>query len=269
MKARGAAARLVRTDGHSAKGLIPFITAGDPDLETTGELVFALDRAGAEALELGIPFSDPMADGPVIQRASERALKRGVSLRDCLALVGEVRGKLDLPIVLFSYLNPLLSFGLDRLAEGMAREGVDGLLVTDLIPEEAAAFTPRFREHGIDVIFLVAPTSTDERLSRICQMASGFIYAISRTGVTGVQENLSETARSLVSRVRLFSQLPIAVGFGISRPEQVREVWQFADAAVVGSALVSEIERRRGQADLVCQVTDHFRWMKGELGSKP
>lgn len=263
------AGRLKRGDGRPARGLIPFITAGDPDLQTTGELILALDRAGASVLELGVPFSDPMADGPVIQRASERALRHAVSVRDCLGLIGEVRRKTDLPVVLFSYLNPLLNFGLDRLAAEMERIGIDAVLVTDLTPEEAAGFVPRFRMRGIDVIFLVAPTSTEDRLARICQMASGFIYAISRTGVTGMQENLSGIARRLVERVRKHSQLAIAVGFGVSQPSQVREVWEFADAAVVGSALVSEIERLNGQPELVQKVTERFKWLKGELEARP
>ncbi|MBI4468320.1 MAG: tryptophan synthase subunit alpha [Acidobacteria bacterium] len=258
----GTAARLARVEGQRPNGLIPFITAGDPDLETTGELILALDRAGAAVLELGVPFSDPMADGPVIQRASERALKNRVSVSDCLALAGQARRECSLPIVLFSYLNPLLSFGLERLAEEMSESRIEGLLVTDLTPEESGAVTPAFRARGIDVIFLAAPTSTDDRLELISRAASGFIYAVSRTGVTGVQENLSEAARQLAGRIRRFSSLPVAVGFGVSRPEQVREVWQFADAAVVGSALVREIEQRRGQADLVKRVTDFFRWLK-------
>ncbi len=256
-------ARLGERGAKSARALIPFITAGDPDLDTTAELILAFDKAGAAILELGIPFSDPMADGPVIQRASERALANGVTIGGCLTLVSQVRKKTNLPIVLFSYLNPLLSFGLDRLAEQMERSGADGLLITDLTPEEAGTIPHTLGRRGLDLIFLVAPTSTDDRLARICREASGFIYAVSRTGVTGIQENLSTAAARLVGRVRRFTSLPVAVGFGISRPEQVQEVWGFADAVVVGSALVSEIERCRGSTDLVERVTNHFRWLQG------
>ena len=205
-------------------------------------------------IELGVPFSDPMADGPVIQRASERALRHGFGIADILETIAEARKQTDVPLVLFSYFNPLLQFGVDKLADEARTVGVDGILVTDLVPEEAHDFAPVLRKHDLDMIFLVAPTSTDERLKMIAEHASGFIYAVSRAGVTGAREEMSVEAERLVKRVRKYSDLPIAVGFGISKPEQVADVWRYADAAVVGSAIVQIIENASGQADLVQQV---------------
>jgi tryptophan synthase alpha chain len=240
-------------------GFIPFITAGDPDLVTTGLLLIELAAAGADIIEVGVPFSDPVADGEVIQRASERALRKGVTLSDTLKCVSSAKEQIDVPIVLFSYLNPLLKFGEDRLADEAKQAGVDAVLVTDLIPEEAMLWTKAFREHGLDPIFLVAPTTSDERLAHIAQQASGFIYAISRAGVTGARNELPRDAESLVKRIRTMSDLPVAVGFGISTAEQVRQVWCFADAAVIGSAIVSEIEKFAGSPDLVNRVREFAR----------
>ncbi|MCA1628925.1 MAG: tryptophan synthase subunit alpha [Acidobacteria bacterium] len=242
----------LRAEGRC--GFVPFVTAGDPNLSTTRELVARLARAGADVVELGVPFSDPMADGVVIQRASERALRNNVSVADVLALVRDARRETDVPVVLFSYFNPLLQFGLERLCEEAKRAGVDGVLVTDLAPEEAEEFSASLKRSGLDMIFLVAPTSTDARLSMIAARASGFIYAVSRAGVTGAQGAISDEAEKLVKRVRAVSDLPVAVGFGISTREQVAEVWRYADAAVVGSALVAEIEQRLGAPDLVERV---------------
>ena len=236
------------------RGFIPFITAGDPDLETTRELILELDRAGATVIELGVPFSDPMADGPVIQRASERALRHHFGLDEILQTIAEARKQTRVPIVLFSYFNPLLQFGIEKLARAGKAAGVDGILVTDLAPEEAGEFSATLRAHEIDRIFLVAPTSTDERLQMVVERASGFIYAVSRTGVTGAQAEMSVEAEKLVSRVRQFSDLPVAVGFGISKPDQVADVWRYADAAVVGSAIVAEIEQARSAAEAVSIV---------------
>jgi len=236
------------------RGFIPFITAGDPDLETTRDLILELDRAGATVIELGVPFSDPMADGPVIQRASERALRHHFGLTEILQIVAEARKQTDVPIVLFSYFNPLLQFGLEKLAREAEHAGVDGILVTDLAPEESGRFAAMLRAHEIDVIFLVAPTSTDERLQMVAERASGFIYAVSRTGVTGAQAEMSAEAEKLVNRVRQFSDLPVAVGFGISKPDQVADVWRYADAAVVGSAIVAEIEKAHSGAEAVSMV---------------
>jgi tryptophan synthase alpha chain len=236
------------------KAFIPYITAGDPDLQTTASLILALEKNGADIIELGVPFSDPMADGPVIQRASERALRKNVSAADCLELVRQVRLQSDVPIVLFSYLNPLLSLG--AIGKALHEAGVDGILATDLVPEEAGEYIEEMREAQIDTIFLIAPTSTDERLKRVTRACTGFVYAVSRTGVTGVQQSLSESAEKLVNRVRQFTDLPVAVGFGISTPEQVTEVWQHADAAVVGSRIVAEIEKYASEASLVERLGD-------------
>lgn len=225
------------------KGIIPFITAGDPDLATTAEMLVELAAAGATVIELGVPFSDPMADGPIIQKSSERALKHGIGVGDILGVVAAVRRTIETPIILFSYFNPLLQFGLKRLASEAKAAGVDGVLVTDLSPEEAGEFESELRANDLDMIFLVAPTSTDERLKLVAQHARGFIYAVSRAGVTGVRTSVSAEAEKLVNRMRQFSSLPIAVGFGISNREQVKDVQRYADAVVIGSAIVSEIER--------------------------
>ncbi len=233
---------------------MPFITAGDPDLKTTGGLLIELARVGADVIELGVPFSDPVADGPVIQRASERALRHGFCIAEILGTVAEARKKTGVPIVLFSYFNPLLQFGLSKLAGEARRAGVDGVLVTDLAPEEAGEFAAILRAHELDMIFLVAPTSTDARLKMVAERASGFIYAVSRAGVTGAREQMSAEAEKLVKRVRKFSDLPVAVGFGISKPEHVADVWRYADAAVVGSAIVAEIEELYGAPDTVPKV---------------
>ncbi|HTG87915.1 MAG TPA: tryptophan synthase subunit alpha, partial [Pyrinomonadaceae bacterium] len=206
------------------KGFIPFITAGDPDLSTTEQILIELARAGATLIELGVPFSDPMADGPVIQRASERALKNSFGLEDLFDMIARARKQIDTPIILFSYFNPLLQFGLKSLAERARNCGLDGVLVTDLIPEESAEFEAELRANNLEMIFLVAPTSTDERLKIVAEHAGGFVYAVSRAGVTGTRETVSAEAEKLVTRMRRFTSLPIAVGFGISNVEQVRDV---------------------------------------------
>ena len=243
-----------RLRNENRRGFIPFITAGDPDLKTTCELILELARSGATVIELGVPFSDPMADGPVIQRASERALRNGVGVAEVLSVIEDARRETDVPVVLFSYYNPLLQYGAEHLCSAAKRAGVDGMLVTDLAPEEAGEFAATLSAHKLDLIFLVAPTSTDLRLSRIAERASGFIYAVSRSGVTGVQSASSTEAERLVARVRAFTNLPVAVGFGISNREQVADVWRYSDAAVVGSAIVSEIEKRSGAPDLVAHI---------------
>jgi tryptophan synthase alpha chain len=245
---------------HSGRGgFIPFITAGDPDLATTELLLIELAKAGANVIELGVPFSDPVADGEVIQRASERALRKGVTLSDALRCISNVKEYIDVPIVLFSYLNPLLKFGKDRLAEEAKRAGIDAVLITDLIPEESGPWITALCDPSADLIFLVAPTTSDERLTRIVQQASGFIYAVSRAGVTGMRNEMPRDAEPLVKRVRAVSDLPIAVGFGISTPEQVRQVWRFADAAVIGSAIVGHIEKLASSPDLVTRIGEFAR----------
>ncbi|HEX8722285.1 MAG TPA: tryptophan synthase subunit alpha [Pyrinomonadaceae bacterium] len=235
-------------------GFVPYITAGDPDLEATRALLVELARSGSTLIELGVPFSDPVADGPTIQRASERALRRGVGLADVIEVVASARRETDVPVILFSYFNPLLQFGVERLADECVRAGVEGVLATDLVPEESAEFNATLNARGLDQIFLAAPTTSDARLSMIGGRASGFVYAVSRAGVTGAREQMSEEARRLVGRVRGVTDLPVAVGFGISTPAQVADVWSYADAAVVGSALVSEIEKHAGEPDLVARV---------------
>ena len=235
------------------KGFIPYITAGDPDLATTEQLLVTLAQH-ATLIELGVPFSDPMADGPVIQRASERALKNDFGLQEILDVVARARKQIDIPIILFSYYNPLFQFGLKPLAEAAKKAGLDGVLVTDLSPEESGEFERELHACDLDMIFLVAPTSTDERLKLIAERASGFIYAVSRAGVTGTRETVSAEAEKLVNRLRQFSALPVAVGFGISNAEQVADVHRYADAVVVGSAIVAEMERFGDSPDLVKHI---------------
>ena len=250
----------LKRDGK--KGFIPYITAGDPDLATTEQLLVILAQH-ATLIELGVPFSDPMADGPVIQRASERALKNNFGLQDILDTAARARKQIDTPIILFSYYNPLLQFGLKRLAQAAKDAGVDGVLVTDLTPEESGEFEAELRAHGLNMIFLIAPTSTDERLKLVAEHASGFIYAVSRAGVTGAREQVSEEAEKLVNRMRQFSSLPIAVGFGISNAAQVADVNRYADAVVVGSAIVAEMERGVGEPDLVKRVGEFLTGLTG------
>jgi len=236
------------------KGFIPFVSAGDPDLETSREIVLMLAENGADIIELGVPFSDPMADGPTIQASSQRALDKGVTLADVLAMVRDIRTETDIPIVLFSYLNPLFRYGIERLADDAASAGVDGVLVTDAVDEEAAEIATALQKRDLDLISLAAPTTSDERLKRIADNASGFIYAVSRAGVTGARDSTSTAAEALVGRIRKFTDLPVAVGFGISTREQIEDVWRYADAAVVGSAIVAEIERSIGLDDPVGRV---------------
>ena len=230
------------------KGFIPFVTAGDPDLATSLEICLKLAEIGADVIELGVPFSDPMADGPTIQRSSQRALENSVGLRDVLGLAKSFGAASDVPVVLFSYFNPTLAMGIDEFATAAKASGIDGLLLTDVIEDEAAAISTKLAAHDIDLISLVAPTTTDERLEQICSRARGFIYAVSRAGVTGARETVSDAADQLVARTRKFTDLPVAVGFGISTAEQITNVWRFADAAVVGSAIVAEIEKNPDDA---------------------
>jgi tryptophan synthase alpha chain len=223
-------------------GIVAYITAGDPTLDATHKFVLALAEAGADVIELGVPFSDPLADGPTIQRASERALKSGTTLAGVLALVRRIRQTSQIPLVLFSYYNPILQMGLEKFAAASAEAGADGVLATDLTPEESGDYRRILRAQNLDTIFLAAPTSSDERLKIISDATSGFLYLISRTGVTGAKDSLSEELPPLLRRVHQFTDSPVAVGFGISLPGHVSILGGLADAAVVGSALVSEIE---------------------------
>ena len=250
----------LKRDGK--KGFIPYITAGDPDLATTEQLLVTLAQH-ATLIELGVPFSDPMADGPVIQRASERALRHNFGLQEILDTAARARRQIDTPIILFSYYNPLLQFGLKRLAQAAKDAGVDGVLVTDLTPEESGEFEAELHAHDLDMIFLIAPTSTDERLKMVAEHASGFIYAVSRAGVTGAREEVSAEAEKLVQRMRQFSSLPIAVGFGISNAAQVADVSRYADAVVVGSAIVAEMERCAGNPELVKRISEFLTGLTG------
>lgn len=226
--------------------LVAYLTCGDPDLRVTREVALAAISAGAEVLELGVPFSDPVADGPVIQRASERALKNGVALSDVLKVAAEIRRESDAGLIVFSYLNPILRMGMENFAAKAAEVGVDGSLITDLPVEEADEYLRQMRKHNLATVFLAAPTSTDARLKRIAELSTGFVYAVSRTGITGARKELPQDAEKLVQRLRKFTKLPIAVGFGISVPEQFASVGKFAEAAVVGSAIVQTIESNPG-----------------------
>ncbi len=243
-------------------GLIAYVTAGDPTLEATVQIAVSLAEAGADVIELGVPFSDPLADGPTIQRASERALRGGTTLTGVLELVKKLRQKTDVPLVLFTYFNPVLQMGLGKFADAAAAAGADGTLITDLTPEEAGEYRQAVRQRGLDTIFLGAPTSTDARLRKIAESSSGFVYLISRTGVTGAKDTLPEDLPQLVRRARAATSLPIAVGFGISLPGQVSILGGLADAAVVGSALVGEIERV-ASVDAACSaVAEKMRSLK-------
>jgi tryptophan synthase alpha chain len=246
---------------RGGKAFIPFITAGDPDLETTIRLVPELERSGSHIIELGIPFSDPVADGPTIQRSSERALRHGYRMADYLRAVESIRHQTAIPLVLFSYFNPILQYGVENLARDARAAGVDGVLVTDLTPEEGQDYCACLAHHGLDPIFLVAPTSSEERISRIADCCRGFIYVVSRTGVTGAREALSGAVLPTLRRVRERTQLPIVVGFGISRPDQVQAVWEIADGAVVGSALIAQVEKYAGAPDLVARAGEFCRWL--------
>ena len=243
-------------------GLVTYITAGDPDLPHTEGILRALDRAGADIIEVGVPFSDPLADGPVIQRATERALAAGTTLKGVLQLVTKVRKSISAGIVIFSYANPILRLGAERFADLALAAGVDGVLVLDLPIEEAGEFRNLLGSRGIDTILLLSPTTSDERLRQAAALGSGFLYAISRLGVTGIRDQLAEGAEEMVARIRTVSDLPVALGFGISTPEHVRAVGQWADAAVVGSALVNVIAEAGASGDLDTRVEEYVRWLK-------
>jgi len=242
----------LKRDGE--RGLIAYLTAGDPSPDRTPSLVEALERGGADVVELGVPFSDPIADGPVIQRASERALGAGVSLGGVVKMVEAIRRRSEISLVIFSYLNPILRYGLSRFAAEAAAAGADGALLTDLSVEEAGPFVSQMRQRQLDTIFLAAPTSTPRRLQLVAQYSTGFVYLVSRTGVTGERDSVSDSLAPLIARTREVTSLPLAVGFGISRPEHLTEIAPHAEAAVVGSAFVRLIEQHQGSPDLEARL---------------
>ncbi len=244
-------------------GLVAYVTAGDPDLGRTAEILVSLANNGADVLEVGIPFSDPLADGPVIQRASERALASGSTLRGALKMIRETRASIAAPIVLFTYVNPVLRMGEAEFVEGAADAGVDGVLVLDLPVEEAGPFRARLAGAKLDPIFLLSPTTSDVRIRASADLGRGFLYVISRLGVTGARDRVAADAEALVARIRAQTDLPLALGFGISTPEQVAEVGRWADAAVVGSALVNVIAEHGARPDVAGRAGDYVRWLKG------
>ena len=258
----GIAETFARLKREGRPGLVTYVTAGDPDLARSAEILKALDRAGADVLEVGVPFSDPLADGPVIQRATERALAAGGSLRASLALVRSVRPAVSAPIVLFSYANPLMRMGVERFAREASSAGVQGVLALDLPIEEAEDFDRMLAAAGLDTIFLLSPTTTEERIRKAARLGRGFLYGISRLGVTGARDRVADGAEALVRRIRRHTDLPVALGFGISRPEHVAEVGTYADAAVVGSALVSLIAEASSSPDLIGRVEEYIRSLR-------
>lgn len=250
-------------------GLVAYVTCGDPNLTTTREIILAVAKAGADVIELGVPFSDPVADGPVIQRASERSLRQGTSLENVLKLAQEVRQESNVGLIVFSYLNPVLRFGLERFCAEAVKAGIDGALITDLIVEEAGEYRKQMDAHHLSPIFLAAPTSPDRRLKAIAEACRGFVYAVSRTGITGTQKQLATDAHDLVRRIRKFTKLPIAVGFGISNAEQFSQVSKFADAAVVGSAIVQTVEQNPGrEAQAVAELISAMKGTAAAASSK-
>lgn len=254
--------RFARLRAAGETGLVIYIMAGDPDLETTRRLILELERAGADVIELGVPFTDPLADGPSIQAANERALESGATLEQILAMVSGLRRETQIPILLMTYYNPIFRAGLERVARDASEAGVDGMLITDLPPEEAAEWKAAAVEAGLETIFLLAPTSTEERIRIAAEMASGFVYCVSRTGVTGVRAELPEDLHELLDRIRARTDQPIAVGFGVSRPDHVRQIGEWCDAAVVGSAVVNLIAN--SGRDSVENVARFVRELKGK-----
>ncbi len=251
-----------RIRAEQRTGLITYVTAGDPDLSRSADILCALDRAGADVLEVGIPFSEPLADGPVIQRATERALAAGTTASGVLDLVAGIRSMVNAPVVLFTYANPVLRMGVDTFGDRARAAGVDGVLVLDLPIEEAGSFRDAMAARDIDMIFLLSPTTTDARVKQAAALGRGFLYGISRLGVTGARDTVADGAEALAGRMRAATTLPIALGFGISSPEHVRQIGRFADAAVVGSALVKVIAEVGQGTDLIERVESYVRWLK-------
>jgi tryptophan synthase alpha chain len=251
-----------RIRAEKRTGLVTYVTAGDPDLSRSAQILQALDRAGADVLEVGIPFSEPLADGPVIQRATERALAAGTTASKVLDLVSSLRSSIKAPIVLFSYANPILRMGIDAFGDRARQAGVDGVLVLDLPIEEAELFRNGMAARAVDMIFLLSPTTTDARIRQAGKLGRGFLYGISRLGVTGARDTIAGGAEALAARIRVSTSLPLALGFGISSPEQVRQIGRWADAAVVGSGLVGVIAEAGKSPDLVDRVESYVRWLK-------
>ena len=257
----------LKRDGR--KGLIAYITAGDPSPDRTPALAEALERGGADLIELGVPFSDPIADGPVIQRAGERALKAGTSLKTVLSIAARIRERSQIPLLLFTYLNPVIRYGRERLARDAAAAGIDGCLLTDASVEEASDYVAAMHRHGLDTVFLAAPTSTERRLKLVARYSTGFVYLVSRTGVTGERDSLSDAVAPLIRAVRAVTDLPLAVGFGVSKPEHVAELGRQVEAVVVGSALVRLIERNLDNRSLEIQLESFVRELKRGFGAHP
>ena len=251
-----------RLRAEKRTGLVTYVTAGDPDLPRSAEVIRAVDRGGADIIELGVPFSDPLADGPVIQRATERALAAGTTLGRVLDLAASLRDDVRAPLVLFTYANPVLRMGLPAFAARARAAGVDGVLVLDVPPEEAGEAQAAFDGEGLDTIFLLSPTTTVERIRRAATLGRGFLYGISRLGVTGARADVADSAAALAARVRAETDRPLALGFGFSTPDHVRAVGQWADAAVVGSALVTVVAVHAGNPDLAGEVERYVRWLK-------
>jgi tryptophan synthase alpha chain len=257
-------ARFADMRARGGPGLVTYVTAGDPNLAASAAILLALERGGADVIEVGVPFSDPVADGPTIQRATERALAAGATLARTLDLIADVRSQLSAPVVLFTYVNPVLRMGTDRFVDRAADAGVDGVLLLDLPIEESAAMESALGRRGLDQIFLVSPTTTDARLAEASTRGRGFVYAISRLGVTGASGSVAASAPEVVTRLRSLTRLPIALGFGISRPEHVREVCAYSDAAVVGSAIVEVIAAAAAAGRAPAADVERFvRWLKG------
>jgi tryptophan synthase alpha chain len=256
------AAAFDRISAEGRTGLVTYVTAGDPDLARSADILCALDRAGADVIEVGIPFSEPLADGPVIQRATERALAAGTTASKVLDLVARVRSSVKAAVVLFTYANPVLRMGVDAFGDRAREAGVDGVLVLDLPIEEAGSFRDAMARRDIDMIFLLSPTTTDARLREAARLGRGFLYGISRLGVTGTRDTVAEGAEVLAKRMRAATSLPIALGFGISSPEHVAQIGRYADAAVVGSGLVGVIAESGNSADLVKRVESYVSWLK-------
>ena len=251
-----------RLKSNNEKALITYIMAGDPDLDTTESLISAIERAGADIIELGVPFSDPIADGPTIQRASDRALKSRTTLKKVMSLVKKVRKKVAVPIIVMTYYNIILQYGLKRFTDDAVRAGIDGAIIPDLPPEEASEFVGYARDASLATVFLLAPTSTEERIKKVTDTASGFVYYVSMTGITGARLANLQEIKGRIPQIQKYTDLPVAVGFGISGPDEARKISRWADGVIVGSALVRLIEDNRGKKQLLTRVTGFVNSLK-------